>query len=382
MKYCEFCGKPHENDVPCTCADAVAYRRTGKRAKKQRRKKSSITFLAVTAVVLIIAISCMVSIATKVDPFDYVEVEFKGYNTNGDVELHFDSDVLISELIGDVSDEDEESLSEWFARYEAYYEGIDIKYSPKKNLANGDKVTVTIVASGEAKGKVKSGEKTFTVEGLPDIETVDVFKDVEITFEGLNGEAHPVLRLLSDNEFLRACQFRFDKDSQLFTGDTVTVSILNVDPLAEKYYCIPSESSKTFTVPELSGYLTDAALLPIDDIRDIANKFVIEETKEDKDWFSYSATTHYKTYFATLKDGAYWYEKNKLMIFVTYDEYMDGELRRTIYTPLEFSNILVDSSGSVELVYEDGVNATFTTDMDLTVAKLKETFNLVEVNID
>ena len=372
MKYCEFCGKPIKNKS-CSCPEALAQ-------GKKPRKISPVAIIAVIAVVAVIAVICSISVSAKVDPFEYVNVEFSGYESAGSVEVSFDDDLLITELLGEIGGSEEE-LGEWIVKYDAYLAGLDVSYSPKTGLSNGDTVTVTIVSSGEAKGKVQSGEQTYVVDGLPEVETIDIFKDVDVTFEGFSGEAQAEVKLLADSEILNACQFSIDKHLGLSEGDVITVSIQNVDILADTYLCVPQETSKTYTVPELAAYLTDANLLPLDTIQDFADQFVIEQTKEPEDWFTYSETTHYKTYFATLREGENNKFANALYIFVTYDEYNNDEYWRTVYTPLVFYNITKSADGSINLNYEDGNNSVFYTDMESAVEEISAGYDFVEVNI-
>ena len=378
MKYCEFCGNPIENKT-CTCPEALAQAEKNNKGNTGK-SRLPITLIAVAAVIAVIAIVCMVSIGSKVDPFEYVQVNFNGYHTAGSAKASLNEDALVSEIIGE-PDDTEKGLTEWFTKYDAYTSGLEVSCSPKDNLSNGDVVTVTIVASGEAKSKIKSGEQTYVVEGLPEVEAVDFFENIQVTFDGLSGEATAKIELLSEDNALKACQFTMDKGTNLMSGDLVTVSIQNADTLIDKYLCIPKETSKTFTVPALAQLLTDANSLPMETIKEFIAQFIIDETQEPEAWFDYSETTYYKTYLGTLKEGKYDRAKNRLYIYVTYDQYMRDEYWRTVYTPLEFRNIIVNADGSVVLSYEDGDNSVFFTSMESAIENMSELYDLVEVPI-
>lgn len=378
MKYCEFCGNQIKNKT-CTCPEALAQAEKNNKGNNGKGRLP-ITLIAVAAVIAVIAIVCLVSIGSKADPFEYVNVTYNGYHTAGSAKVSFNEDALISEIIGE-PDDTEKGLTEWFTKYDAYTSGLEVSCSPKDNLSNGDVVTVTIVASGEAKSKIKSGEQTYVVEGLPEIEVIDIFKNIQLAFDGLSGEATAKIELLSEDEVLKACQFTVDKGNNLVSGDLVTVSIQNADALIDKYHCIPEETTKTYTVPALAQLVKDVNSLPIETIKEFIAQFIIDETHEPEAWFDYSETSYYKTYLGTLKADKYDRAQNRLYIFVTYDEYMRDEYWRTVYTPLEFRNIIVNTDGSVELRYEDGVNSVFFTDMESALENMSELYDVVEVHV-
>ena len=327
----------------------------------------------------------------KKDPFEYLTVEFSGYNSNGSVEADLDYDGLIGSILGvqydDIEDieklEDLEKAWEMLVQYDSYYQDIEVSCTPEEGLSNGDVVTVTIGVEGDAIEKVLSGQKTFVVEGLEELKSIDIFKDIEVSFDGLSGEASIHIERLSDNDIMNACQFALDKEYDFSIGDVVTVSISNVEELKNKYHYEPLEISKSYTVPALRHYLTDPSLLSIEDLRDFAERFVEEETQEDEEWFSYSETRYYNTYLFTKKNADYLFgEENNLMIVVTYDEYMNEEYWRTVYTYLEFRDIIVEADGTLSLSYEDGGCYSFVTDMNWLLEDLGQNYNITEINIE
>ena len=99
---------------------------------------------------------------------------------------------------------------------------------------------------------------------------------------------------------------------------------------------LPLAYPVTNAVSGLEEYLTDSDLLPEDKIRDIITQYVPTCRKEDSSIFTYSAPTYYKTYFCVGKEGVIGADFNRLFVYACYDEYMDGEYRWTVYTPLIF----------------------------------------------
>lgn len=314
----------------------------------------------------------------KADAFAFVSVSYDGYNGNGTVNVRFNEGALAESVIGE-EPEDWEELSEWISAYDELCMGIDLSCTPKENLSNGDTVIVSVTVTGEAAKKISGGEMEFQVSGLPEIETVDFFKDIEITYKGIVGGSTSVqLVRLTDNEILGACKFSIDPQANVRNGDVVTVTITNSDALAEKYLCIPQETTKTFTVSGLDEYLTDPDMLPEDHIREIIARYLSENQEEDDFIYSYSPAVYYKTYFCIGKDviGA---DVNRLQIFLCYDSFRDGEYEKTVYVPLIFRDIVISADGTVNLEYEDGYTAVFYTDPDRLIEKIEEEYSVEEV---
>ena len=345
----------------------------------------TITRKILTAVLMLTIVAFLLTgCGSKTDAMEYVSVSFGGYNGNGAVNLDVDYDAMIEAIIGEEPDDDSyEKFSEWMNDYLVYDEGIEVICSPREGLSNGDTVTVTVSLSETAAKKVVGESKKFTVAGLPEIETVDIFRDISLRYEGIVGEYTMVhLDKLSDNQILQDCRFSIEPQSNIKNGDAVTVTVINADYLAEKHLCVPAETSKTFTVSGLDEYLTDSDLLPEDQIREIINQYVIDKQKEDDFIFSYGETTYYKTYFCLGKEGAIGADFSRLYIYVCYDEYMNGNYRWTVYTPLTFRNLIMKADGTIELNYEDGENAVFQTSPESVEEYMEELYIVDEVYIE
>ena len=345
----------------------------------------TITRKILTAVLMItLCVFLLTGCGSKTDAMEYVSISFSGYNGKGEVDLDVDYDAIIGSIIGEEPDDDNyEKFSKWMNEYLIYDEGIKVSCSPKDGLSNGDTVSVKVTLSETAAKKVSGGEKKFTVSGLPEIENVDLFKDVSLRYEGIVGKNTMVhLDKLSDSQILQDCNFRVEPQSSVKNGDVVTVTITNTETLAEKHLCTPAEISKTFTVSGLDEYLTDSDLLPEDKILEIIDRYVPASQKEDDFIFNYSESTYYKTYFCIGKENRILADINRLEVYVCCDEYMNGEYRWTVYTPLIFRNIILNADGTIDLSYEDGYTAVFYTDPDGLVESLEEDYFVEEVYIE
>ena len=321
-------------------------------------RKNLTTFL-----VIIICIFLLAGCGSKTDAMEYISVSFTGYNGNGTVNLGVDYDSMIQSIIGEEPDGDDyEKLSRWMNKYLVYDEGIEVSYFPKEGLSNGDTITIKITLSETAAKKVIGGENKFIVSGLPEIESVDIFKDISLRYDGIVGDGTMVyLDKLTNDQILQDCNFSIDPQVNIKNGDTITVSITNVDTLAEKHLCAPAEISKTFTVSGLDEYLTDSSLLPMNTIQDIIDQYVPSCQKADNSIFTYGVPAYYKTYFCVGKDDVIGADFNQLLVYACYDEYVDGQYRWTVYTPLVFRNLILKADGSIDIEYSDGANTVFQT---------------------
>ena len=341
--------------------------------------KKMLVFIGILTTILSMLLA---GCGSKADPFAYIDVSYDGYDTNGTAHVDFNEGILIETIIGNEPD-DYEELGEWIAAYDELLSNIDVSCTPSKNLSNGDTVTVTVSVFGEAQKKIAGGEKTYQVSGLPEIQTADLFKDIVLTYEGIVGGNTSVrLNRLTDDEVLQACNFNIEPQGNIKNGDTITVTITNSGTLAKQYLCIPEETVKTFTVSGLDEYLTDADLLPEDQIREIIDQYVIDSQKEDRDFWSYGESAYYKTYFCIGDKGVIGADINRLLVFACYDKYMNGEYRETVYTPLIFRNLLLKADGTIDLNYADGYTAVFYTDPDRMVESLEEDYTVEEVYVE
>lgn len=132
--------------------------------------------------------------------------------------------------------------------------------SPNKNLSNGDEVTVTASIDEDVAKKYKlkltSKEREFIVEGLPDVEKIDLFEDVVVNFDGI---APNVTASLNSNysEKYVITAFTLDKNSGLDIGDVVTVRANYDKDQLLKDGCKAMSDTKEFRVEKTDKYATN-----------------------------------------------------------------------------------------------------------------------------
>ena len=347
---------------------------------KMKQKKRLLNIMAVILIIAAMMTGCETK--TKVDPFSYISVAYEGYNGNGSIRVDFDEDALIESIIGS-EPESLDEIGEWLQKYDALYMAIDVSAEPNVGLSNGDVVVVTVTATGVAEDEVKSGSKEFSVDGLPEVNTVDVFEHIQLEYSGIVGGTTSVhLNRLSEEDWVRFCNFQVEPQSGIRNGDTITVTITNADRLAEEYLCVPVEVEKTFVVTGMDEYVTNPDLLPEDQIKAIIAQYIPASEEED-DWlYSYGEVKYYKTFLCIGKENAIMADFNQVQIFICYDQYMRGEYWRTVYVPLIFRDVVVSAEGEIDLNYEDGYTAVFYTDPDSMIEKIEEMYTVYEVDIN
>lgn len=195
-------------------------------------------------------------------------------------------------------------------------------------------------------------------------EYIDLFENVELSFEGISGDADAFLTCNREWDILNASEFGIYPDHDLKNGDVVTVTIENAASLLENYNIVPRQTQKEFVVSGLDRYAT-AADLPMDVVWAIAERFAAEK-QEDLDgrkneWWTYSDVVIAGIYFLEEKNSGATWCVNELHILITYS-YFDVEENVCVGTycePLAFEGVIIDTEGNVNLAYEDGERHIF-----------------------
>lgn len=379
MKYCEFCGKEIEENAHCSCAEAV---------EQQNKRKNNIKkygviggIIAVIVIVILLIAGAGSHSVSLVDPFQYTEVEFEGFDTLGTVSVSFNRDAFIEALIGEEPNTDnEDEIRKWYVKYETYSDAIKYSYTPEGSLSNGNTVEVKFSFGEVLQGKVAKAAESYTVSGLQTVETVDFFKDISVTFEGLSGDGEAIITVNSDSEVVNSCRFNYDRYG-LNNGESLEISIGNVDDLLDSYAVVPLETSKTYEVSGLSKFVTSVEDIPVETVKEFADRFVKEtnDSVEDDFMFTHTEAEFYKAYLLVKREDTinFWEPDNKLEIYVHYDSYIGDELHSAIYTPLLFENISVSPDGELNITYEDG-RSTFGVD-DMENYEDSEVFYVYEI---
>lgn len=361
MKYCEFCGKELKDNERCSCPEAEKKRSKSVKWIKILAPIAGIAILA--AIIVIVAL-----LSAKIDPFDYVTVSYDGYSGNGTVAVSADIDAMVAQILGEASAEDSlEEQYEWMNLQYVHADNITVSHTPSEGLSNGDEVVVTVEVVGDTAKKIKSTSKTFTVEGLTEVELVDVFAEVTYEYKGMDGEGFvTVTPKDTADAFIDDLSFYVGGDVQngcLSNGDSITVTVSCSDSIIEMYSKVPKEKTTTVVVEGLGTYATPDDLNK-EDIQEIADRFVSETQSklEDDGTFTYSDAKLCGVYFAEAKEDKFTSSENGVHVLVEYARYMDGKLHSNVCYPLIFEDLVVSEDGAVEIDYDRGHGTGFSYD--------------------
>ncbi len=199
--------------------------------------------------------------AEEINLNEYLDVEYDGVSGYATARYKIDYVDLISdhdEIFGYDDDDLYDGDGEEFL--EDMWDAIDGDLSVDKDLKNGDEITFTWDVSAkkiEDKCKVKFvySDITETVAGLQELEMVDAFAGIEVTFDGPSGYATANFDMKNRKYDMFA--YIFSDGTNLKNGDVVTIT------LAEGYmsYCtaagiMPKELTKSYTVEGLEEMAT------------------------------------------------------------------------------------------------------------------------------
>lgn len=289
---------------------------------------------------------------TEIDVMENIEVRFDGLDGSGTAWIaneYYWEDAAF-EAAGFNDSEDISVLGDMMKIEEA----VSYELSSDKELSNGDEVTVRAVVDNEAVKKYKfrlnGGEKKFTVDGLREIEKVDLFKDVDVTFEGIapfvragiknGGSSYPVY-----------VKYSIDKDKGLDAGDTVTVTAeYDEGQMLEKGY-VAEEGTKEFAVPDCDRYVTELSAVPADTMDKMKKQ--IEDKIQADGGGSVKEMDFLGNYFLTLKDGVDSSSHNLLyVVYKVVEDDMENQGETfSYYRYGQFENLILlkDGTCSVDL---------------------------------
>lgn len=322
--------------------------------------------VAVIAILVVVLVVKHIN-DTKINLNDYVKgLDFDGYDTVGTATVDFDTKKLykdcdeISKKVKKVKDKDYDT---WASKEL----GIKYKLSEDSELSNGDTVTLTWDVDVEDIKKefgirVSCKDMEFEVKHLDEVDVIDVFKYVEISYSGTDprGYASASLSKEAEGDWTSAVWFSVegkDKDNgYLSNGDTIVVSLSqDNDYYADYYGFVAKESSKEFTVEGLQAYITSFDDIPEDVIEEIH-----EEVKYDFDydyvdnWNKGEALTGFTYlghYFMTPDGSDDYYSYNNLLYMVyQVDVSLPADVPSyTYYYVVRYTNFMFDNEGECTL---------------------------------
>lgn len=383
-RFCENCGAKIEEQVASAATQQTqdvppaATQQVQNTPKKKPLDKRIIGVAVAVLAIIVLVIVCVKTHKHKINLSDYVTVEFSGYDTRGKADVTFDYDAFYKELEEhakvskkdasklrkQLEDLDLGSIAEGLSdisdsvSYMGACKNLDWELSKESELSNGDEVSLTFTYDNEAAKKYgikfAADESEYRVEGLKEIEVIDAFADIVVTFSGVSPNVSASIENNSKNEAVKKQYFAIDNNGHFKKGDTVTVTIDSSDEnLIEEYGCVFKETSKEYTCENVDEYITDGSALSEDVLASMK-----EQTKDVID--SYFATNNGEIkgssieyagyYFLSKKDDSEssWGDTN--IAYVVYSAKVKSKEKKfketTVYMPIKFTNIIKYADGT------------------------------------
>lgn len=327
-------------------------------------------------ILVLFALFFFLSAQPTIDMNKYATVEFSGYDGYGTASVTINWDQLSKDYKGKIkyTDKANQEYRNFFGNYakgttmDSLTSGtetlrmavsVDIETKSQGNLLNGDEVTLKWKESNSISDlnvKIKDDDKKIKVNGLTKVKKVDVFKDLDVTFEGVNGNGTANIASKIDGY---TYYFNVDADSySLSNGEKITVSIPknNLETFVRNYGEKPEKTSKEYTVKGLTKYVETAS--------DISDDLLAKMKEQSEDIFreiysgnsnvSVSTPEYHGFYILKNKSNGSWYSNNIVGLVYKYtatgikdDEYFGnvGE-SRTGYCVMKFENLTVNEDGN------------------------------------
>ena len=187
---------------------------------------SKIKYLLLTVLVIGLLSACTGQ--ADVDLNNYVAFDYDGYDGSGTVRLSVDYNKLLTEKENQLGEKKSMAALRLLRN-------VDVTANKTEGLSNGEAITVkwgeidTESLLNDAGLKVSFSEFAATVEGLKELEKVDLFKDIEIKVDGKDTDGYAwfyTSNLPSEYWFV---EFTLEKTEKLSNGEKVKVTVSDYD---------------------------------------------------------------------------------------------------------------------------------------------------------
>lgn len=300
---------------------------------------------------------------TEIDVMEGLELNYNGvdgYGTASIADSYVWEDAAMEAAGFDEDKMTDDNIGEMFRGMAAIEEAVSYEVYPNENLSNGDEVTVKATVDNESVEEYKiqftGSEKKFIVEGLQELEEVDLFDGLTVEFEGFA----PYVTATVNKQNVRSdisVSYSLDKQENLTVGDTVTVMAeYDEDSLLQKGYIV-KESTKEFTVDACDRYVTQMSEIPAEIIEKMNKQFEdamrahVASSWSDKEGLK--SIEYIGNYLLTPKEGIDTNEKNIYygIYKITAVNAENAEENITYYSYCRFRNIVIlkDGTCSVDL---------------------------------
>ena len=190
---------------------------------------------------------------TKVDPFDYLELNFSGVSGYAAVSWS------------------------WKENAPAVLYELEVSFSRKDGLSNGDEMTATVSRSWTSDLEyfclssygaiLNETEHVYILSGIEEARELDVFDYITVSFEGISGSGKASYAVNKENEYadlLDSLSYSLSERNNLSLGSEIRLTVSrswdDVEEYCMKKFGIRLKATeKSYTVDGLSHYLSDIA---------------------------------------------------------------------------------------------------------------------------
>ena len=291
---------------------------------------------------------------------DYLKVTYGGYDGGGVAYTEIDWNSMKEDFENKISYKRGMAQTGGMTPIDIIMEYTNANIEGKnEKLSNGDKVSYTWKVDKDAiakliKCKIKYSDGSKKVSGLKEMELFDPFKNLKVTFSGVepNGEAD----IEYNGDMLSEYDFTCDKTSGLKNGDKIKISLTeDAGYYVDQYNKAPSVLEKEYKVKNLGKYLSKIKEVDTDGMNSARAK-AQKSISDMVDYWSEDVTldkvSYAGDYLQVAKDSDD-YTKNYYGVIYQINAHIqpDGGQRKDIvsYYSMKFENVIVGGDGKCEI---------------------------------
>lgn len=291
---------------------------------------------------------------------DYLKVTYGGYDGGGVAYTEIDWNSMKEDFENKISYKRGMAQTGGMTPIDIIVEYTNANIEGKnEKLSNGDKVSYTWKVDKDAiakliKCKIKYSDGSKKVSGLKEMELFDPFKNLKVTFSGVepNGEAD----IEYNGDMLSEYDFTCDKTSGLKNGDKIKISLTeDAGYYVDQYNKAPSVLEKEYKVKNLGKYLSKIKEVDTDGMNSARAK-AQKSISDMVDYWSEDVTldkvSYAGDYLQVAKDSDD-YTKNYYGVIYQINAHIqpDGGQRKDVvsYYSMKFENVIVGGDGKCEI---------------------------------
>lgn len=334
------------------------------------RKNPLAAAAGVAALAVIIAFIVIFAMrAGKINPKDYITVNYTGADGYAAAECVVDSEKLYEKLAKNEKDSDK------LLKYREFAESVYAEVE-QQDIANRDKITIKVYydeqTAKEAGVAFLKEKYSIKAKGIKKGTEIDLFSQVEVTFAGVSPDAFVIVANKWEEEYLDTLVFTADKTENIAKGDTITISCeSDISELGRHGYLVES-TDISITADGLSVYAENKEQLDSAVIAEIQKEIfdtITSQTEDNTFRMLYKASGNEEllrsdnveaaadmelvsVYFLKGKEGAD-IQKDNYLYFVCSANVSNSELWEAVYFVFEYSNGYITSEGKYDIIHDE-----------------------------